>query len=187
MTIVALSQLMPVRSASFELRDEVARQTGIPVSNLIGPSQAAPIAQARHTLAFRLWTELPSLSLKQVATLIGRRDHSAAIHAIMAGARARGFLVARVTELRESGVGRDALDWTKLAYAAAGHRETQGWSLEATARRAGISRAEWRKVEQGRSVSAGAMLRVCRQIGADPLALLPSDTHETAVKHRGDA
>lgn len=184
--IATLSQILPARSMSFDLRDEVAREAGLPVSHLTGSSQAAPVVRARHSLAYRLWTERPDLSLKQVALLIGRRDHSAAIHAIMAGARARGIVAAKVSDLREGG-GGDAIDWTKLAYAAAGHRETQGWSLETTARRAGVGRAEWRKVEQGRSVSAGAMLRICRQIGADPFAFLPPVTHETAVKHGGES
>jgi DNA-binding XRE family transcriptional regulator len=165
---------------AFELRDKVARHHGVTVADLVSRIQSGPANTARQACAFRLWTECRHLTLNQVARLIGRADHSAAIHAILAGARSRGLIVSRVSELREHH--GDDLDWTKLAYHTAGHRETLGLTLETVAARAGVSRAEWRKVENGRSVSAGTLLRICRQIAADPMSFLP-DTHETAVKH----
>jgi len=170
-------------ATAFELRDRVARHHGVTVADITSRIQSGPANTARQACAFRLWTECRHLTLKQVSRLIGRADHSSAIHAILAGARSRGLMVSRVSDLREPH--GDDLDWTKLAYHVAGHRETLGLPLVAVAARAGVSRAEWRKVENGRSVSAGTMLRICRAIDADPMGFLPSDTHETPVEHRG--
>jgi DNA-binding transcriptional regulator YiaG len=159
--------------AAIELRDRVARQHGVTVADITSRVQSGPANTARQACAYRMWTECRHLTLTQVARLIGRADHSSAIHAILAGARSRGLMVSRVSELREAH--GDDFDWTKLAYHAAGHRETAGLSLESIAARAGVSRAEWRKVENGRSVSAGTLLRICRVIEVDPMTFLPDE------------
>lgn len=121
------------------------------------------------------------LDLRDVATLIGRRDHTTAIHAILAGARANGVIASRVSDLRADH--RDPVDWTKLAFHAAGVREQRGVTIEAMAAQAGIARAEWRKAERGRSVSAGTLLAICRHLELDPFDFLV--TRETAVEHSG--
>nr|WP_295465242.1 helix-turn-helix domain-containing protein [Mesorhizobium sp.] len=167
-------------TAALALRDRTLRRLGVSLEEVTGSAQRGPAGAARQELAYLLWTECLQLSLGQVAKLIGRGDHSAAIHAILAGARRRGIMAARVSDLRESG-GED-LDWIKLAYQAAGFRSACGLTQVQAAARAGISRTEWRKVENGRAVSAATLLRICRAIAVDPLALLPV-THETAVKH----
>lgn len=169
-------------AAALTLRDRTLRRLGVSLEEVTGSAQRGPAGAARQELAYLLWTECTHLSLGQVAKLIGRGDHSAAIHAILAGARRRGIMAARVSDLRESG-GED-LDWVKLAYQAAGFRSACGLTQVQAAARAGVSRTEWRKVENGRAVSAATLLRICRAINVDPLALLPV-THETAVKHGG--
>lgn len=161
------------------LRQWVMKTRGVGLDQIEGKGQGRAVLDARQEIAFRLWTECPGLSLRDVARMIGRRDHSAAIHAILAGGRARGIDVARVSELRERPLS-NRLDWTKLAYAAAGWRGDR--TIEAAARLAGIGRVEWRKAEQGRAIAAETMLRMCRLIGLDPLSLLPV-SHETPVKH----
>ena len=167
--------------SSFEIREAVARKYKLSVDTITGPLQRGNAGAARQEIAYRVWTECPNLSLKQVALLIGRRDHAAAMHCIMAGAQARGLNPARVTDLREQS--GDDLDWTKLAYAVAGFRERHALPLEKAARRAGVSRAVWRKAENGRALGAGAVLRLCRAIDIDPMTLIPDVTHETPVKH----
>lgn len=173
-----------VGDAALALRDRTLRRLGVSLEDVTGRAQRGPAGAARQELAYLLWTQCPHLSLGQVAKLIGRGDHSAAIHAILAGARARGIMAARVSDLRESS-GED-LDWVKLAYQAAGFRSACGLTQAQASARAGVSRGEWRKVENGRAVSAATLLRICRAIAVDPLALLPV-THETAVKHGGEA
>lgn len=185
------AHVTPPFLSSFDIRDAVARKFGVSVEAITGSLQRGNAGAARQEVAYRVWTECLNLSLKQVALLIGRRDHAAAIHCIMGGARARGLNPARVSDLREP-TGED-LDWTKLAYAVAGFRQSAGLPLEAAARRAGVSRAVWRKGETGKALGAGAVLRLCRLADIDPMTLIPSPqgrpsgtavTHETPVKHR---
>lgn len=166
----SLSPVALYGAKAVAIRDEVLRASGVSREALTGRTQGRPAIEARQTVAYRVWTEVPSATLSSIARLIGRRDHSAAIHAILAGARARGMHAARVSDLRE-GDG-DGVDWTKLAYAAAGWRERTAATIDAAARTAGIGRVEWRKVEQGRSVAAGTLLMACAAIGLDPLTLL---------------
>ncbi len=167
------AKVVVFEQAAIELRDRVARQHGVRSSDLMSRVQSGPANTARQACAYRLWTECRQLTLRQVAQLIGRADHSSAIHAILAGARSRGLIVSRVSDLREPH--GDDLDWTKLACHAAGFRESRGLSLVAVAAHAGVSRAEWRKVEKGRSVSVGTMLRICRVIEVDPMTFLPDE------------
>lgn len=142
---------------------------GVAVDGTLSRSQSPRLRMARQSAAFRLWTET-TLSTGEIARQIGRRDHATAIAAILAGARAKGRDAGRISELR--GGARD-IDWTKLAYAAAGWRASHDLTLERAADRAGVGRGEWRKAEQGRSVSSVTLLCLCRTIGLDPLALLP--------------
>lgn len=162
--------------AALTLRDQVCRRARVELADLTGPGQSGAALKARQDLAYRLWTECRHLTLHHVARLIGRRDHSAAIHAILAGARARGIMAARVSDLRENH--GDPVDWTKLAFAAAGARESRGLTLERAAKRARVTRTEWRKAEQGRALSAGSLLRICRALAIDPLSLLGADDRE---------
>lgn len=152
------------------LRGQVADRFRVSVEDLVGRGQKGRINEARQELAFRLWTECRSLSLKQVAKVIGRLDHSAAIHCILAGARSRGIMAARVSDLREAN--GDDIDWNSLSHAVARARERLGLSLDRAARRAGVSRTVWRKAESGKSVSAGAVLRLCRAASVDPMSLI---------------
>lgn len=161
------------------IRSQVAEDRQFALTVVLGVGKTPAVAACRHEIAYRAWTECRHLSLADVAALVGRRDHSAAIHSILAGARARGIVASRVSDLREDK--RDPIDWTKLAYHAAGARERTGLSLDRAAAAAGIARVEWRKVEQGRSVSAGTMLKVCRHLGLDPFSFL-AVSHETAVE-----
>lgn len=169
-------------SAAVAIRDGELRYRGVTLDDMRGAAQRGPAKDCRHAIAFRVWTEVSSSTLFQIASLIGRRDHSAAIHAILAGARARGIVASKVSDLRQKGT--DPIDWTKLAYAAAGWRAQRVATLEEAAAAAGIGRGEWRHVELGRSVAAGTLLSVCRLIGFAPFDLL-SVTHETPVKHDG--
>lgn len=164
---------------ALELRDRLLIRRKVTLATLRGNSQSRMVSEARQELAYRLWIECLHLDLRDVATLIGRRDHTTAIHAILAGARANGVHVSRVSELRADQ--HDPVDWTKLAFHAAGAREQRGISLETIAAEAGIARAEWRKAERGRSVSAGTMLAICRHLALDPFDFLV--TRETAVEH----
>lgn len=171
-------------NAALALRERTLRRLGVDLAEMTGRSQKGPAMAARKEVAFLLWTQCPHLSLADVAKMIGRSDHSAAIHCILAGARARGMQVARVSDLREGN--GDPIDWTKLAYQAAGYRSAQGSTLDQSARRAGVTRTEWRKVEHGRAVSAATMLRICRLMAVDPMTFLPPVTRETPVKHEVD-
>jgi DNA-binding Xre family transcriptional regulator len=177
----AASPVEAFGNAALALRERTLRRLGVPLADLTGGAQRGPAGAARKEVAYLLWTECQHLSLADVSKLIGRSDHSAAIHSILAGARARGINVARVSDLREGG--GDGIDWTKLAYQAAGFREARGLTLERAAARAAVTRTEWRKVEQGRAVSAATLIRICRALAIDPVSLLV--THETAVKHEG--
>jgi len=182
-----MNALFPQTSLRFAeasaIRHGVLQARGVGLDQVEGRAMGRLITATRQEVAFRLWTECPGLTLRDVARMIGRRDHSAAIHAILAGGKAKGVDVARVSELRTRPV-RGGVDWTKLAYAAAAWRGER--TLDEAGRAAGIGRVEWRKAENGRSLSAGTLLLICRTIGVEPLSLL-SDTHETAVKHRGEA
>jgi DNA-binding Xre family transcriptional regulator len=180
----AFSPVEAFGNAAISLRERTLRRLGVSLADMTSGAQKGPAMAARKEVAFLLWTECQHLSLSDVAKMIGRRDHSAAIHCILAGARARGISAARVSDLRD-GAGDD-IDWTKLAYQAAGYRETQGLTLDKAARRAGLSRAEWRKVENGHSVSAASVLKICRTLAIDPIGLLPV-TRETPVKHGGES
>ena len=153
--------------AAITIRDSEAFAAGVALADLRGRGQGRRLVEARQTIAFRVWCECPSLPLGTVAALIGRRDHSAAIHAILAGARARGIRASKVSELRDDH--HDAIDWTKFAYHVAGWRQAHGRTVEAAARHAAVARGEWRKAEQGRSLAAGTMLAICAAIDADPL------------------
>ena len=169
------------------IRDAELFAAGVSIDELVGRKQSRPILTARQDIAYRAWTECPWLSLSAVASLIGRSDHSAAAYAILAGARTRGIAVARVSELRDGDRGRSAVDWTKLAYHAAGWRSKTGIDVDTAARRAGVARTEWRKIEQGRSVSATTLLLACRAIGGDPFTYLterepPSVSRQTDGK-----
>lgn len=157
---------------------EVAAQSGIAVADMVSGSLTPARVAARQIAAYRLWTET-DLSTDEIARRIGRRDHAAAIAAILAGARRSGVEAATVSELR----GRTAaLDWTKLGYAAAGYRAAQDLTIEQAARRAGVGRIEWRKAERGVSIGAATLLKICRTAAIDPFSLLPV-SHETGVKH----
>lgn len=151
--------------------DSVARMRGLPAEAVTGRHRTAAISAAYHEAAFRLWTET-DLSTGEVARRLGRRDHGTAIAAILAGARARGIVVSTVSELRGASTG---LDWTKFAFAVAGWREKTGATLEEAARRARVGRVEWRKAEQGRSVSAATLIRICHAYAIDPFSLLTGD------------
>lgn len=157
---------------------DAAARRGVGADAVMSRSQTSPVVAARQDAAYRLWTET-DLSTREVARRIGRRDHGAAIHAILAGARRAGRDVATVSELR--GAVRD-LDWTKLAYATAGWRSAHDLPIDRAAAATGIGRAEWRKAELGRSLSAATLLSLCRTTGFDPMALLPV-SRETPVKH----
>lgn len=146
-----------------------AAKFGVAIDGIMSRSQAPQLRRARQSAAFRLWTET-ALSTGEIARQIGRRDHATAIAAILAGARAKGRDVGRISELRN---GTRDIDWTKLAYAAAGWRASRDLTLERAASRAGVGRGEWRKAELGRSVSSITLLCLCRTIDLDPLALLP--------------
>jgi len=167
------------------IRDAELFAAGVSIDELVGRRQSRPILTARQDIAYRAWTECAWLSLSAVASLIGRRDHSAAVYAILAGARARGIAAARVSELRDGDRGRSTVDWTKLAYHAAGWRSTTGIDVDAAARRAGIARTEWRKIEQGRSVSATTFLLACRAISGDPFTYL-ADRDRLPVSRQTD-
>ncbi len=148
--------------------ESVARMRGLTVEAVTGRQRTPAIAAAYHDAAYRLWTET-DLSTGEVARRLHRRDHGTAIAAILAGARARGIVASTVSELRGMPTG---LDWTKFAFAVAGWRETTGATIEAAAGAAGVGRIEWRKAEQGRSVAAATLLRICRACAIDPLSLL---------------
>lgn len=164
------------------IRDRMAAGAGISLFDLLGRGQGRALVEARQDIALALWRRCPELSLDDVAKLIGRRDHGAAQHAILAGARRAGRPAARVSELREGAEARGGLDLAKLAYAAAAWRDGAGLLLKHAAERAGIGANEWRKVENGRSVSAETLLSVCRAIGFNPLRLLPPVSRETNAK-----
>lgn len=176
---VSLSPVALYGARAVDIRDQVLAASRISLADLLGRTQGRKVVWARQAIAYRVWTEVPSATLSQIAKLIGRSDHSAAIHAILAHARHRGIDAAKVSDLRD-GSG-DAVDWTKLAYATAGWREANGLTLDRAARASGIARGEWRKAEQGRSLSAGTLLSICRAVDLDPLSLIAP--HETAVKH----
>lgn len=165
-----------------DIRDEVLRQSGVALSDFLGRSRSRQFVRARHDVAFRVFTET-DVTLEQVASVIGRSDHTTAINSILQGARRRGRPVARVSDLRKAHA--DPVDWTKLAYLAAAFRERRGLTLDQAGLRCGVGRGEWRKVERGRSVSAGTVLLVCRAIGLDPLALLPAGrvSRKTSVEN----
>lgn len=167
-------------SHALALRERLLAARRLTLDEFKGRGQSRRLVDARQETAYRAWTECEHLSLDDVAKLIGRSDHSAATHAILAGARANGIIAAKVSQLRGH---TDPVDWVKLAYHAAAARNDD--TIERTARRAGIGRAEWRKVEQGRAVSAATLLLVCRWLGADPFAYLrdADASHETNVKH----
>lgn len=210
--IALLSDIGRFGQAAVRIRDGelLVREVGLEV--MLGGTQGRREVEARQQIAYRVWTEVESSTLLMIARMIGRRDHSAAIHAILKGAAMHGITASRVSDLRERD---DPVDWTKLAYAAAGWRAARDLTLERAAREAGVGRGEWRKIETGRSVSAASLLLVCRLIGFDPLNLLASRdaseasppvapagrgtgrdarsglrpaavTHETAVKHPGE-
>lgn len=159
--VVAAQQIAGIECAS----------AGIAATRVIGPERGEAVAAVRDRISFRIWTECLSFSLKDVARAVGRSDHSTAIHAILNGAKAEGRTVARVSDLREPRA--DDLDWTKLAYAAAAWRSEFDLTLKEAGRRSGVGGPEWRKVEKGRAVSPGTLLRICRTIGFQPFLLLP--------------
>jgi len=171
-SLVRTADVARFGARAIAIRDAELFTSGVSIEDLTGRRQARPILTARQGIAYRAWTECPWLSLSAVASLIGRSDHSAAVYAILAGARARGIAAARVSDLRDGDRGRSTVDWTKLAYHAAGWRSKTGIDVDAAARRAGIARTEWRKIEQGRSVSATTLLLACRAIGGDPFTYL---------------
>ncbi|OAB57519.1 hypothetical protein AY599_23625 [Leptolyngbya valderiana BDU 20041] len=152
------------------IADECARH-GVAVADMRGVRQRGAPLRARQAVAFRLWTET-DMSADAVAAHIGRSDHAAASYAILGHARRIGRPAARISDLRGAPVAD--LDWTKLAFAAAGFRERAERTIAAAAATAGVGRAEWRKVEKGRAVGAGAMLRICRTIDLDPFLLVLS-------------
>lgn len=171
--------------AALRIRDAELSAARVLLRELDERTQNRRIVTVRQSIAYRVWTECAHLSLSDVAKLIGRADHSSAVHAILAGARARGVEISRVSDLREAR--DDRVDWVKLAYAAAGWREARGLMIAEAAARAGVGRVEWRKVEKARSVSAGTLLRVCRAVGVDPFVLIVTAvSRETPVEHGGE-
>lgn len=155
----------------------------VTLDDLRSTVQSGPALSARQLAAFALWVECTDLTLADIARLIGRSDHSAARHAILAEAAHRGMSVARVSELR--GQSGDGIDWTKLAYLAAGWREARALVLAKAAQKSGIGRGEWRKAELGQSVSAATLLKICHTTEIDPFTLLADQqiSHETNGKH----
>lgn len=172
-------------SRALSIRAEVLAATGVPGEELLGRGQRPHAVRARQDIAYRAYVECLALSSSDIADLIGRTDHTAAMYAILQGARRAGRDVSRISQLRD--LAPDPVDWTKLAYAASGHRAANDLSLVEASQQAALSRAEWRKIERGARVSAGSVLLACRAIGADPFSLLLNVTRQTAVKHPGEA
>lgn len=159
------------------IAEECARH-GVDEAGMRGGRQRGAPLKARQAVAYRLWMET-DMSADAVAAHIGRSDHAAAAYAILAHARHVGRPAARISDLRDGGAIAD-LDWTKLAFAAAGWREGAAHDIRAAAKRAGIGRGEWRKAEKGCAVGAGTVLRICRTIGIDPFLLVSPDASAAA-------
>jgi len=151
------------------IAEECARH-GVDEADMRGGRQRGAPLKARQAVAYRLWMET-DMSADAVAAHIGRSDHAAAAYAILAHAHHVGRPAARISDLRGGGTVAD-LDWTKLAFAAAGWREGASHDIRAAATKAGIGRGEWRKAEKGRAVGTGTVLRICRTIGIDPFLLV---------------
>lgn len=80
---------------------DVSRETGIPIRSLIGPSRIASLAESRQFAMWRIAKET-RLSLGQIGTIFGKRDHTTVLHAVrkfnaIMGADVRGTGTLRKT------------------------------------------------------------------------------------------
>ena len=55
---------------------------GITRDDLVGPSRARHIVEARQAAAYALRQRFPSMSLCQIGQLVGRKDHTTILHAL---------------------------------------------------------------------------------------------------------
>lgn len=71
----------PMPSSVLAIIKEVSRRSGIQVSRLRGPERAKDVCLARHYIMWRARREA-GLSLPRIALVLGRRDHTSALHAV---------------------------------------------------------------------------------------------------------
>lgn len=64
-----------------QILEDVARETGVSVACLIGPTRQAQTVRARHYAMWRMFTETGAC-FTQIAKVMGDRDHTSVRHAI---------------------------------------------------------------------------------------------------------
>jgi len=74
-----------------EILQEVSRETGYSIGDLLGPRRTAPIVKARHEAIWRIATRRPDMSLPEIARRMGGRDHTTILHAIRSYAERHGL------------------------------------------------------------------------------------------------
>jgi chromosomal replication initiator protein len=75
------SQHLPERSRPQEIQLQVGRTFGVSNEEIVGPSRAASVIEARHVAVF-LTRDLTDLSLPQIGRIFGGRDHSTVLSSL---------------------------------------------------------------------------------------------------------
>lgn len=64
------------------LMEVTARETGVSMDELVGPSRLKEVVSARHLAMWRIAMSRPDMSLPQIGRLFGDRDHTTVLHGI---------------------------------------------------------------------------------------------------------
>lgn len=80
----------PDRRAVKDIILDVCEQYGLIYADIVGPSRAQRIVEARHAAMTATYLFRPDLSLPQIGRQFGRRDHSTVLHALQKSGVYRG-------------------------------------------------------------------------------------------------
>ena len=65
--------------------DQVSRETGVPLREIVSPSRSYKVVRARQAAMYAL-AKKTELSCKQIARAVGRTDHTTVLHGVRAHA-----------------------------------------------------------------------------------------------------
>ncbi|MGO4337824.1 helix-turn-helix domain-containing protein [Labrys sp. KB_33_2] len=79
------------KQRAHQIVEEIADKHSLRVNDLTGDSRMHPIVIARQEAMYEIRRQLPSFSTSRIGHLLGRRDHTTALHGIQAHAKRNGL------------------------------------------------------------------------------------------------